>query len=87
MSVRKLRAPAVVIVVAAVVLGILHQDCWWWDDGTAVFGFLPLGLAFHALYSILAACLWACAVRFAWPRDLEAMAKPEPAPASRKGPE
>ena len=56
---------------AAILLFLLHQDLWFWSDGTLVFGFLPIGLAYHALYSIAAACLWALAVRFAWPRTLE----------------
>ncbi len=65
---------ALVILVLALVLFVLHQDLWWWDDPTLVFGFLPLGLAYHALYSILAACLWALACKIAWPHHLEAMA-------------
>ncbi len=31
------------------VLGLLHQDFWFWDDPTLIFGFLPVGLAYHAL--------------------------------------
>ncbi len=32
-----------------VLLAVLHQDFWWWDDGhTLVFGFMPVGLAYHA---------------------------------------
>ena len=56
---------------AAVLLFLLHQDLWFWSDESLVCGFLPIGLAYHALYSIAAACLWALAVRFAWPRTLE----------------
>lgn len=57
-----------------VVLAILHQDLWFWSDRRLVFDFLPVGLAYHALYSIVAACLWAAAVRFAWPHGIEAWA-------------
>jgi len=86
------RVGAILIVVLALVLGLLHQDLWWWDDPTLVFGFLPMGLAYHALYSILAACLWALACKIAWPHHLEAMAKEsvEPdveVPPSARGPE
>ena len=41
-----------------------------------MFGFLPTGLAFHALYSIMAASLWACVVLFAWPHHLEPADEP-----------
>ena len=70
--------------IAAAVLFVLHQDFWYWADATLVFGFMPIGLAYHALYSIVAACLWACAVKLAWPRHVEEWAEAddqqEPAP-------
>src|ERR1051326_702364 len=50
---------------------VLHQDVWFWHDRTLVLGFLPIGLAYHAGYSILAALMMAVLVRFAWPRHLE----------------
>lgn len=56
---------------AAVLLAILHQDFWWWDDTTLVFGFMPIGLFYHMLYSIACSILWACAVVFAWPTTVE----------------
>ena len=52
-----------------------------WHDESLVFGFLPSGLAYHAAYSIVAAVLWALAIKFAWPHKLEAMAEDEVAPA------
>jgi hypothetical protein len=33
--------------------GGLHQDSWNWKDKTLVFGFLPIGLAYHAGFTIL----------------------------------
>jgi hypothetical protein len=60
---------------AAVVLFVLHQDFWWWDDRTLLFGFMPAGLAYHMLYSILAGSLWALTVKFAWPSHVEEFAK------------
>ena len=55
-----------------VLLGILHQDFWWWDDSeTLVLGFLPIGLAYHALISVAAGILWALAVRFCWPEGVD----------------
>ena len=49
----------------------LHQDFWNWRNGGLVFGFLPVGLAYHAAYSIVAACLMAVLVKFAWPGELD----------------
>jgi hypothetical protein len=60
--------------IAFVGLFLLHQDVWFWDDRTLVFGFLPIGLAYHTLFSIAAACLWAAAVKWAWPSEIEAWA-------------
>ena len=54
---------------------VLHQDFWWWDDETLVLGFLPMGLAFHALFSVGCAALGWLAIKIAWPHDLEAFAE------------
>ncbi len=62
---------AAIVIAGALLLAVLHQDWWWWDTDTLVFGTLPTGLAFHALYSILAASLWAFACVFAWPASFE----------------
>lgn len=50
---------------------LLHQDFWNWKNGGLVLGFLPLGLAYHAAYAIVAACLMAVLVKFAWPMELD----------------
>ncbi len=57
------------------VLAILHHDPWFWDDPTLAFGFLPLGLAYHAAYTLAAAVLWYLAVRYAWPGELARFAE------------
>ncbi len=55
-----------------ILLAILHQDFWWWDDSeTLVLGVLPIGLAYHAVVSLLASLLWAMAVMFCWPPGLD----------------
>ena len=54
-----------------VLLAILHWDFWYWDDRTLVFGFVPVGLAYQALISILAGVAWYFVVRCAWPDRLE----------------
>jgi hypothetical protein len=51
---------------------VAHQDLWNWDKvDPLVFGFLPVGLAYHAAYSILASAMMAVLVSFAWPKHLE----------------
>lgn len=61
--------PALFVLVVAVIA--LHQDMWNWTNKTLVFGFLPIGLAYHALYSILCVGLMVLLVRFLWPADLD----------------
>ncbi|MEO1497326.1 MAG: DUF3311 domain-containing protein [Planctomycetota bacterium] len=52
---------------------IVHQDFWWWTDDTLVFGFLPIGLFFHACISIAASVTWFLATRHCWPSDSESV--------------
>ncbi|MFN3169043.1 MAG: hypothetical protein ACE37H_18505 [Phycisphaeraceae bacterium] len=52
-------------------LCVVHQDCWNWDNRGLVFGFIPVGLAYHAGISLAAVTLWACAVKWAWPGGVE----------------
>lgn len=55
-----------------VVLAVLHQDYWWWDSiDPLVLGFIPIGLAYHAGVSVVAAVLWAMAIKYCWPDHLE----------------
>lgn len=52
----------------------LHQDFWNWTKAEPlVFGFLPIGLAYHAGFSLLAAAMMWVLVKVAWPKDLDAM--------------
>lgn len=59
-----------IVMVAAVYA--VHQDFWNWESRELVFGVLPVGLAYHAFYSLLAAGMMAVLVRLAWPTQLEA---------------
>ena len=63
------------VYLALVALTILHQDFWLWDDATLVFGFLPIGLAYHAAYSVVVALVWYLALSYAWPEDAVALAR------------
>lgn len=52
-----------------VLLLIVHQDNWLWENNTLVFGVMPIGLFFHACVSIAASVTWFIATRVAWPLD------------------
>jgi hypothetical protein len=54
-----------------VLLLILHQDVWYWDDPTLVFGFVPIGLLYHVGISFFAGMAWLLVVRFDWPERLD----------------
>jgi len=71
-------AKALLVTVLVLVVYFLHQDFWnWKKTDPLIFGFLPIGLAYHAGYSILAAILMALLVRIAWPKHLEETESPE----------
>lgn len=64
---RKLLITALILVVY-----VLHQDWWNWRKvEPLVFGFIPVGLAYHAAYSVIACILMAVLVKIAWPSHLE----------------
>jgi Protein of unknown function (DUF3311) len=53
-------------------LYILHQDFWFWRAARPlVFGFLPIGLFYHACYTIVTAFVIWLLVKHAWPSHLE----------------
>jgi hypothetical protein len=53
-------------------LYLLHQDFWFWQSARPlVFGFLPVGLAYHAAYCLTSSLLLWALTRFAWPAHLE----------------
>ena len=54
-----------------VLLLILHQDNWNWENSELHFGFLPTGLLYHACLSVACGVVWFLATRFAWPEGLE----------------
>lgn len=57
---------------AIVLMYALHQDVWFWRTATPlVFGFLPIGLAYHALYCLVVALLMWALTKVAWPSHLE----------------
>lgn len=57
---------------AVFVLYVLHQDIWFWRSARPfVFGFIPIGLFYHACFSVAAAGVLALLVKYAWPHHLE----------------
>jgi hypothetical protein len=63
---------ALALTVAIVLLYGLHQDIWFWRTARPlVFGFLPIGLAYHAVYCLAAALLMWTLTKVAWPHHLD----------------
>jgi hypothetical protein len=53
-------------------LYLLHQDVWFWRTARPlVLGFLPVGLAWHAVYCVAVSILMLWLTRVAWPAHLE----------------
>jgi hypothetical protein len=63
------------LVAAVAVLYVLHQDFWFWRTarvfGILPIGFIPVGLFYHACFSVAAALLMWLLVKYAWPAHLE----------------
>ena len=73
------RARRFILATAVLVLYALHQDVWFWRTARPLlFGFLPVGLVYHAAYCLAAALLMAALVRYAWPARLEAEVDEDP---------
>ena len=68
-----------------IALFVLHQDFWWWDNKTLLLGFMPIGLFYHAAFSIAAGLVWALAIKLAWPAEIEAWAEQGEADRSAEG--
>ncbi len=50
---------------------VLHQDVWFWNSTTMVFGILPIGLLWHMGISVAAGVVWWLATKHCWPAELE----------------
>ncbi|NNC89293.1 MAG: DUF3311 domain-containing protein [Akkermansiaceae bacterium] len=74
-----------ILLIVFLLLAVLHQDFWNWDNAHLVFGFMPLGLAYHALYSLVAATFWGIVMKVAWPHDLEEWADGGEQPSDVRG--
>ncbi len=62
-----------ILISLVVFVYLLHQDFWFWRTPyPLVLGFLPVGLFYHACYTLACAALLALLVKLAWPFQLEA---------------
>jgi hypothetical protein len=62
---------ALAILITALVYA-LHQDVWFWRTARPlVFGFLPIGLFYHAAYTAAISLFMWFMVRRYWPSHLE----------------
>jgi hypothetical protein len=65
-------ATKVAVALAILLVYVLHQDLWFWRSARPlVFGFLPIGLAYHAFYCVLVALLMVVLTVVAWPSHLD----------------
>ena len=71
------------LTLAVLAVYALHQDLWLWRSARPlVFGFVPIGLFYHAAYSVLASLLMWLLVAHAWPDRLERDAERDVEPHS-----
>jgi hypothetical protein len=72
------------LVLAAILVSamfVLHQDVWFWRTARPlVFGVLPIGLAYHAAFTLASSGLLWLLVRLAWPSHLEGESRPDVPP-------
>ena len=71
-----MRPVALSVLVAA--FYVLHQDVWFWRDARPlVLGLLPVGLFYHAAFTVACSVLLWLLVKYAWPAHLEAGTSPD----------
>ena len=80
-----MRPRTAVFLIAA--LYVLHQDIWFWREARPlVFGFLPIGLFYHAAFTAICALVLWLLVRRPGPRILTAMTPDRRAVRPQVGP-
>ena len=55
---------------AVLVLYVLHNDLWLWNNPRLILG-MPVGLLYHIGYCLAAAVLMTLLVTYAWPAHLD----------------
>jgi hypothetical protein len=54
---------------------VLHQDFWNWSSAEILFLGMPVGLSYHAFFSVACSLLGSWAVIWAWPASWEKYAE------------
>ena len=69
------------LILAVVGLYVLHQDVWFFKRAEPLlFGFVPVGLWYHAVFTLAVVGLMWLLVAWAWPGHLEREAESKPSP-------
>lgn len=68
-------ARSLLLYAALVVLYLLHNDLWLWNDSNLVFG-LPAGLAWHIGFAFATSIVLTLLVLHAWPEHLDQEGEP-----------
>jgi len=69
---------AFILAALVMVVYVLHQDIWNWRVARPfVFGFMPIGLFYHAAFTLASAALLFILVKYAWPGHLERESRSE----------
>jgi hypothetical protein len=72
------RVKSLALVLLVGLLYLLHQDYFLWRTARPLaFGFLPAGLLYHAVYTLVCAGLMLLVCRVAWPSHLDRDDTPE----------
>ena len=58
-----------ILYIGIVVLFLLHNDFWLWDNPRRLLG-LPIGLLYHIGFCVAAAILMTLVISYAWPQHL-----------------
>jgi Protein of unknown function (DUF3311) len=78
------RTKRTLLVLVVIAVYLVHQDFWNWTRAEPLlFGFLPVGLWYHAAYSLLASAVMWLLVKFAWPKSLEEIKRKLPESGAR----
>lgn len=73
------------LTLVVIALYISHQDIWNWRKVYPMaFGFVPIGLFYHACFTVACALVMWMLVTYAWPAHLEEEIEGQPATGAAK---
>jgi hypothetical protein len=85
MSNPALKRGRLIIAALVILLIILHQDNWNWENSNLMFGFIPVTLFYQMCISMGAGAVWFLATKIAWPDELEEKVLSEIKEANKEG--